>query len=154
MLAFSPQTRDSGEVGRGNPPARAEPAKGPVGRNTAARADFDGDWPKLANSLNLGGIARQLAQASELKSFDGETVMLRVPPAAKQLAEKSFQDKLRAALQERFGRPVRLSITISETTGNSARDRAAAAISGDAFVRDLVENFDATIVDSSIKPSQ
>jgi len=47
---------------------------------------------------------------------------------------------------------VRLTVTIKETTGNSARDRAAAAVSQDAFVRDLVENFDATIVESSIKP--
>src|SRR5258708_14834058 len=46
----------------------------------------------------------------------------------------------------------RLTVTIRETTGNSARDRAAATVSRDAFVRDLVENFDATIVESSIKP--
>jgi len=154
MLAFRPQVLDIGDVRRSKPQAAAEPAKRSIGGNAAAPAEFDGDWPKLANSLRLGGIAKQLAQASELKSFDGETVLLRVPPAAKQLAEKSFQDKLRAALQERFGKPVRLSITFSETTGNTVRDRAAAAISGDAFVRDLVENFDATIVDSSIKPTQ
>ena len=91
---------------------------------------------------------------SELKSFDGETLELRVPPSARHLAEKNFQDKLRGALQDRFGKPVRLAVTISETTGNSARDRAASAIGRDAFVRDLVENFDATIVESSIKPAQ
>src|SRR6266700_3983936 len=126
------------------------------GRQDLALApdEFAGDWPKLANSLDLGGIAKQLAQVSELKSFDGETLELRVPPSAKHLAEKNFQDKLRGALQERFGKPVRLAVTISETTGNSARDRAASAIGQDAFVRDLVENFDATIVESSIKPAQ
>ena len=78
----------------------------------------------------------------------------RSPSAAKHLAEKSFQDKLRAALQEHFGRPVRLTVRVGETGGNTARDRAAAAISQDEFVRDLVENFDATIVESSIKPAQ
>ena len=77
-----------------------------------------------------------------------------MPPSAKHLAEKNFQDKLRGALQERFGKPVRLAVTISETTGNTARGRAASAIGQDAFVRDLVENFDATIVESSIKPAQ
>src|SRR6266513_2377361 len=71
---------------------------------------------------------------------------------ARQLAEKTYQEKLRGALQERFGKPVRLTVTIRETTGNSARDRAAAAVGRDAFVRDLVQNFDATIVESSIKP--
>jgi DNA polymerase-3 subunit gamma/tau len=115
---------------------------------------FDGDWPRLANSLNLGGVAKQLAQASELQRFDGDSLELCVPPAAKHLAEKSFQDKLREALQEHFGKPVRLTVRVGETGGNTARDRAAAAISQDAFVRDLVENFDATIVESSIKPAQ
>ena len=156
MLAFAPGTRDSGKSQQrgsagGEPPEAATPAGD---RRPVAGAPFDGDWPKLANSLNLGGIAKQLAQASELGSFDGEALELRVPPAAKHLAEKSFQEKLRGALQERFGKPVRLTVTIRETTGNSARDRAAAAVSQDAFVRDLVENFDATIVESSIKPVQ
>jgi len=67
---------------------------------------------------------------------------------------KELPGKLRGALQERFGKPVRLTVTIRETTGNTARDRAAAAVGRDEFVRDLVENFDATIVESSIKPVQ
>ena len=49
---------------------------------------------------------------------------------------------------------MRLTVRVGETSGNTVRDRAAAAIGQDAFVRDLVENFDATIVESSIKPSQ
>src|SRR6266487_638986 len=153
-LAFSPGTRDAGESQR-NGTAGSEPREGASqvgGRQPRAGAEFDGDWPKLANSLDLGGIAKQLAQASELGSFDGEALELCVPPAAKHLAERSYQEKLRGALQERFGKPVRLTVTIRETTGNSSRDRAAAAVSRDAFVRDLVENFDATIVESSIKP--
>jgi len=55
---------------------------------------------------DLGGIAKQLAQASELERFDGKRSSSCVPPAARHLAEKSYQEKLRAALQERFGRPV------------------------------------------------
>jgi len=152
MLAFSPGARDesqrSGSAG-GEPREEAAPAGD---RRPVVPAAFDGDWPKLANSLDLGGIAKQLAQASELASFDGEALELCVPPSVKHLAEKGYQEKLRAALQERFGKPVRLTVTIKETTGNSARDRAAAAVGRDAFVRDLVENFDATIVESSIKP--
>ncbi|HTQ72823.1 MAG TPA: DNA polymerase III subunit gamma/tau C-terminal domain-containing protein [Burkholderiales bacterium] len=142
MLAFA--TDERGPVQRAEKPVAASPRQ----------AGFDGDWPKVANALNLGGVAKQLAQASELQRFDGESLELCVPPAAKHLAEKSFQDKLRAALQEHFGKPVRLTVRVGETGGNTARDRAAAAISQDAFVRDLVENFDATIVESSIKPAQ
>src|SRR6266702_6465458 len=91
MLAFSPGTRDAGESQR-NGSAGGEPREGATSagdRKPVARAAFDGDWPKLANSLDLGGIAKQLAQASELGSFDGEALELCVPPAAKHLAEKT-----------------------------------------------------------------
>jgi DNA polymerase-3 subunit gamma/tau len=150
MLAFATEEKGAAERGKGGADLRPETVKGGGQRH----AGFDGDWPKLANSLNLGGVAKQLAQASELQGFDGESLELCVPKAAKHLAEKSFQDKLRGALQEHFGKPVRLTVRVGETAGNTARDRAAAAISQDAFVRDLVENFDATIVESSIKPAQ
>ena len=148
MLAFAAGERAEG--GAGDKRAQAATVSG----DGLARQGFDGDWPKLAGALNLGGVAKQLAQACELQRFDGESLELCVPPAAKHLAEKSFQDKLRGALQEHFGKPVRLTVRVGETGGNTARDRAAAAISQDAFVRDLVENFDATIVESSIKPAQ
>src|SRR5262245_46772222 len=144
MLAFATGEHAGAKAGRPAEAARPAPRQ----------AGFDGDWPRLANSLNLGGVAKQLAQASELQRFDGDSLELCVPPAAKHLAERSFQEKLRGALQEHFGRPVRLTVKVGETGGNTARDRAAAAISQDAFVRDLVENLDATIVESSIKPAQ
>ncbi|HVQ62529.1 MAG TPA: DNA polymerase III subunit gamma/tau [Burkholderiales bacterium] len=151
MLAFATGEGGAGERTKSDVP-RERPAPAPGGAQREGR--FDGDWPKLANALNLGGVAKQLAQASELQRFDGESLELCVPPAAKHLAEKSFQDKLRGALQDHFGKPMRLTVRVGETGGNTARDRAAAAISQDAFVRDLVENLDATIVESSIKPTQ
>src|SRR6266853_991035 len=128
MLAFAPETRDAGESRpSGSKGSESPETAKPAGNlQAAARGSFDGDWPKLANSLNLGGIAKQLAQASELGSFDGEALELCVSPAAKHLAEKSFQEKLRGALQERFGKPVRLTVTIIENTGNSAVYRESA----------------------------
>ena len=155
MLAFAPGTEQGGTS-----PAAGSAAVRPAAKSAApaaapaTRAAFDGDWPSLANSLKLGGVARQLAQTSELKRFEGDAMELRIPATAKHLAEKNYQDKLKVALQEHFGRPIRLAVQIGETAGNTARDRAAAAVSQDAFVRDLVENFDATIVESSIKPSR
>ena len=119
---------------------------------------------RLAQSLH--GALQSIRRCAKCNSFTElelcalcgsprrDPSQLCVSPAAKHLAEKSYQEKLRGALQERFGKPVRLTVTIRETTGNTARDRAAAAVGRDAFVRDLVENFDATIVESSIKPVQ
>ena len=89
-----------------------------------------------------------------MKNFIGDAIELCVPIAMKHLAEKPYQDKLKAALQEYFGRPIRLSVKTGGTSGNTAQDQAVASIQQDAFVRDMVENLDATIVTSSIKPVQ
>ena len=118
----------------------------------------------LANRLKVSGVARQLAQQSELRGFDGERMELGLAFSAKHLADRTYQDKLRAALQEHFGKPVALKIVIGEISGNTAavqaqgerqarQGKALEAIQGDAFVRDLMDMFDATIVGDSVKPT-
>ncbi len=130
----------------------------------AASPAFDGHWPTLANQLKVSGVAKQLAQQSELRSFDGESMELGLAFSAKHLADKVYQDKLRAALQEHFGKLVALKIVIGEISGNTAavqaqserearQGKALEAIHGDAFVRDLMDTFDATIVSDSVKPT-
>jgi DNA polymerase-3 subunit gamma/tau len=125
---------------------------------------FDGNWPTLANQLKVSGVAKQLAQQSELRSFDGESMELGLAFSAKHLADRVYQDKLRAALKEHFGKPVALKIVIGEINGNTAaiqaqserqarHGKALEAIQGDAFVRDLMDTFDATIVSDSVKPT-
>jgi DNA polymerase-3 subunit gamma/tau len=125
---------------------------------------FDGNWPMLANQLKVSGVAKQLAQQSELRSFDGESMELGLAFSAKHLADRIYQDKLRAALQEHFGKSVALKIVIGEISGNTAavkaqserqarQGKALEAIHGDAFVRDLIDTFDATIVSDSVKPT-
>jgi len=165
MFAFRPEEGGAASVVPGpaaasaarNAPTRAAgPAAvaAPGARPAEVRPVFDGDWPALAKSLNVNGMGKQLAQQSELKSFDGATLELSVPATAKHLAERPYQEKLKAALQERFGKPVQLVVRVGGTTGNTAQDQAVASIQQDAFVREMVENFDATIVTSSIKPAR
>ncbi|MBI2315803.1 MAG: DNA polymerase III subunit gamma/tau, partial [Betaproteobacteria bacterium] len=153
MIAFRPEERGRSAEPEGNS-ARGAAESRPAHANPRRAAVFDGDWPNLARQLSISGIAKQLAQQSELKSFDGEIMALAVAPAARHLADKPYRDKLQAALAERLGRPVRLSIQLGSAGGDTAQERAAAAIGRDAFVRELIENFDATIVESSIKPVQ
>ena len=128
-------------------------------------ADFDGNWLQLASNLKLAGMAGMLATHCELKSFVGNRVELSVPVGHKHLAEKSFIDKLQAALNAHFGVEIFLRVTIGESSGNSlveveSRERqakqaeAVAAIGQDNFVRELVENLDARLIESSIRPIQ
>ena len=118
----------------------------------------------LATQLKVSGVAKQLAQQSELHSFDGESIELGLAFSAKHLADKVYQDKLRDALKEHFGSVVALKIVIGEVSGNTAagqaqserqarQGKALEAIHGDAFVRDLMDTFDATIVSDSVKPT-
>jgi DNA polymerase-3 subunit gamma/tau len=146
-------------------PAAARPgARGAAAAAAAGSPAFDGDWPKLANQLKVSGVAKQLAQQSELRGFDGESLELALAFSAKHLADRTYQDKLRAAMQQHFGRPVALKIVIGEISGNTAavqaqserqarQGKALEAIQGDAFVRDLMDTFDATIVSDSVKPT-
>ena len=113
------------------------------------------DWPSFARGLGVVGITKQLAQQSELVSFQDGLVSLRVPSGSKHLAERMYQDKLLLALQTALGAAVKLEVSIGATSGGgTALDRATEAIHQDSFVRALQEDFGATIVPSSIKPAQ
>ena len=112
------------------------------------------DWPAMLQSLKLGGLVKQLAQQCAFVSFADDVLVLRITASSRHLAEKAYQEKLSAAVAENFGRKILLTLEIGDTAGASAQDRAVASISEDALVRGLVEQFDATIVESSIKPVQ
>ncbi|MCX7894068.1 MAG: DNA polymerase III subunit gamma/tau [Burkholderiales bacterium] len=142
---------------RGQAPSPAAPARAPM----AGAPAFDGDWPALVRSLRLTGLAKQLAERCELAAHAAGRFELKLPATSRHLAERAYVDKLKAALAERLGAAVAVTVVLGEVTGatvaaleESARrsriEEAEATVHADAFVRDLVENFDATI--DSIKP--
>ena len=150
MLAFRPE---------GTRPAvpRSEGAKP---RPAASPGAGSGDWPQLIERLSLAGAARELARNAELQSQDGGRFELVVPKSKAYLAERSYQDKLKAALESHFGSAVTLKVAIGETSGASAaaleagerdarRAEAQRAVQSDGFVKDLVNLFDGKVVDST-----
>jgi len=140
-------------------PAGAEPAS-----NQSSGGPTGGlDWPALAAALRLSGLARELALRSELVSHAGDQITLRVP--VKALLEAGNEARLRAALSEHFGRPIRLSTQVGATSGETAASRnesaravrqkeAEDAIYADPFVRELIENFGASVDPRSIRPAK
>jgi DNA polymerase-3 subunit gamma/tau len=123
-----------------------------------------GDWRNLVGRIKVGGMARMLGDNCEFLSLQGDNLELVVPEVHKHLLEKAYTEKLQTALGEYFGRKLRLRIS----TGGSGKTpaeiesqerqaklaKAIESIDADPFVRDLVENFDARIKDTSIKPVQ
>ena len=176
LFAFRPESGSASAV-RGSKPATGTAAKAagapatahglPSGltiAKAAATTAPDDDWHALVARLPLSGLSKQLAQHCELAKMEEGHVALRLPPAHKSLLNtKAPQDKLQEALQAHLGRPVRLSIVLAEAEGetpaersrNEKRERqekAVASIEGDPFVRDVMDIFDASIDESTIKP--
>jgi DNA polymerase-3 subunit gamma/tau len=167
MLAFMPA---SAAVARTGTPTAAPVRTAASAAAAAPAADlkkkqFDGDWNALINRLPLAGMERMLAHNCELVAWQDGHIQLRVPHAQRHLNDRAYQDRLKLALEQHLGTKLKLEIAVGPSSGNTLaeiRDRdneqklntAAAAIDGDPFVRDLIENFGARVVPSTIKPVQ
>ena len=128
-----------------------------------AAVALDDDWHALLARLPLSGMAKQLAQHCELSERTESAIRLRLSPVHKHLLGKPQQDKLQAELQASAGRPLRLEIDVAEPASETPaarsrnvqrerQERAIASIEQDPFVRDVVDLFDASIDESTIKP--
>ena len=166
MLAFAPQGAEVEQPAASLPrmvgSAQASAASaGPAQPATPSASATE--WQQLVSRLKVGGMARMLAQHCELVRQDGERLELTVPEAHRHLLEQPYRDKLQAALGEHFGRRIKLELRLGPATGNTPAEReeqerqarqqrAIEAIDSDPFVRELVEDFDARVVDESIRP--
>jgi DNA polymerase-3 subunit gamma/tau len=124
-----------------------------------------GDWPQLVQALQVTGAARELARNAELQRRDNGVFELVVPKAKSYLAERNYVEKLKAALDQHLGSPVRVNVSVGETAGATAasleagerearRAEAVKAVQSDGFVQDLVNLFDAKVVDSTIRQNE
>ena len=130
---------------------------------TAGSNSFDGNWRVLIDKLKLG-LARTLALNCELTSYDDNNINLTVPETEKHLLDITYQDKLNAAIQQHFGRKIKLNLTAGGTGNTPAKQifeekaavqsQAVSAIEQDPFVQALVSDFGAHVIPSSIKPIQ
>ena len=172
MLAFRPEGAPISQAGSLTLPERTSAARSVAAKiatppapaekpAVTAGSSFDGDWVALVRDLKLGGAAKLLADHSELKRQDSGQFDLSIPKAMAYLADKNYVDKLKAALAARFGGTITLRVAVGEVQGKSvaaleqgersARQAMAAdAVRGDPFVRDLVDIFDATVIDNTI----
>lgn len=124
--------------------------------------EFKGDWRALVVHLKLGQ-AGMLAQHSELLSFTDIQFNIKVEEVHRSVATRDYQEKLRLALSEHFGREMKLNVQIGEVKTETPadihyrekqerQDQAIAAINNDPFVHTMVTEFGASIALDSIKP--
>ncbi len=122
------------------------------------------DWHGMVAAMQVGGLVRELAQQCELIVIEPSVVRLRLPEAHKHLAAmQNTRDKLQEALSLLLGRAVRVAIETGEVRGETPAQRnqvekerkhteAVAALEADPFVREIIERFDATLIEASVKP--
>jgi DNA polymerase-3 subunit gamma/tau len=167
MLAFVPASAAAARTGTSTtaPVRTTAPVAAAAPAGDLKKKQFDGDWNALINRLPLAGMERMLAHNCELVAWQDGHIQLRVPHAQRHLNDRAYQDRLKLALEQHLGTKLKLEIAVGPSSGNTLaeiRDRdneqklntAAAAIDGDPFVRDLIENFGARVVPSTIKPVQ
>lgn len=125
---------------------------------------FDGDWQALVTELGAKlGAARMLAHNAVLKDWSQDRLALAVPESFRHMTSRDYQDKLKLALSERFGRPVELAVTVEELgletpAMKDARHRqeqlniARENMKNDPVVQQMVREFDATLLIETIQP--
>jgi DNA polymerase-3 subunit gamma/tau len=171
MLAFTPESGDGAAASSAMQEKRSstKPDFPPGTRRANAVTEGhatlapQGEWHDIVASLNLGGMARMLADHCELLKRDRHELVFALDETHRHLAEQGFKDKFIAALKARFGEGMRITIEIGGTQGQSPAEirsreksrrhsEAVAAIESDPFIRELVEEFGATVNESSIQP--
>jgi DNA polymerase-3 subunit gamma/tau len=143
--------------------ARADTAR-PFILHPISELKWDGNWPLLAATLPVRGVAQQLAQQSELIKCTADDSLIEFDflVAMETLLAAGSVDKLTAALTEHFNRVVRVNTKLGpvQHTANAAAlaDRAVRqreaekSMEDDPFVQKLKREFGATIVPGSIRP--
>ncbi len=128
---------------------------------------FDGNWRKLVEQSLKLGLARALAQNCEMIAYDADSITLRLAENQKHLVSASYQDKLSSAINEYFGKKIKLNFEIgaenqaeintpakqNATEKANIQSTATDAIMQDSFVQALINDLGATIIPNSIKPN-
>jgi len=130
-----------------------------------ASAFAAGEWHAILRALGLGGMMRELAQHCEWIGFADGVLSLRLSETHRHLLgmNPGLLDRLQNALATQYGSPLRLRIETGAIAGETPAQRdqaekrarhieAVAALESDPFVRELIERFDASLVEASVRP--
>ena len=123
------------------------------------------DWAGVLQALDLRGPARQLADNCDLQSSAGGAWQLVLARDKEHLNTQQLKTRIETALQEQYGREVRLTITIGTPTRatpaeirkaseNQRAREAREAIESDPAVQAVQAAFDATLEADSIRSTK
>ena len=120
-------------------------------------------WPTVVDKLGLKGMARELAQHSAFQSFADGLLVLNLPATHRQLLMPASEQRMQQMLGELLGGVVRVRFDVVDQVGVTAavlkkeaaeerQNHAVAAIESDPLVQEMIDIFDAKLIDGSIRP--
>jgi len=147
------------------PPADAVVPRAEQVRAPAAGAAPSTDWASVLHALDLRGAARQLADNCDLQSNVGGAWQLVLPRDKEHLNTQQLRARIETALQEQYGRDLRLTITagkparptpaeVRKTNENQRMREAREAIEADPTVKTVQAAFEATLEADSIRSTK
>lgn len=123
------------------------------------------NWPLIVKQLPINGVTAQLAQNAAVQTIhsDGDSHSVELSLAKEHAMFESYGAKLEKAVSDYYGFAVKIKVTLVdeaiETPAVMAAkekqaelDAAKQSIQNDPMVKALQDNFDATIIEDSIKP--
>ena len=170
MLAFRPEAAGKTGAGQATETRAAQPATALApaqDRAVAPRrpAMAAGGWQEMIEAMALSGLVKELAGHCALKSRTADRIELALAPAQESLFGKNQKAQLAEALKARFGAHLKVRIvaeapaalTPAEAAAKLAEARQAEArqsVNSDPVVQTLLDTFDATLDQDSIRPEQ
>ncbi len=123
------------------------------------------DWQAMINAMGLRGLTRELANNCLFEKVENNACHLLLEDSHKNLLGGKSEEKLQKALQDYFGKPVKLKIRVEKTDKitparkmqqeQEARQQAAVhAIDQDDNIQALKTEFDARVMPDSIEPNE
>jgi DNA polymerase-3 subunit gamma/tau len=151
-------------TGLAEKPATAVAPKSDAGKSAQAGSPA-ADWATVLQQLDLRGPARQLADNCDLQSNAGGAWQLVLPRDKEHLNTQQLRARIEAALQEQFGRDLRLTITagkparatpaeIRKANESQRMREAREAIENDPTVKTVQAAFEATLEPDSIRSTK
>lgn len=122
---------------------------------------FDGDWSALVNQLK-NGVAKSLAQECQFIELQDNTFHLYIDESKAHLSKGHYSEKLEEVLINHFNKKIKVIITVDKISTSPALEKRAqkaelmenieSAIMQDSLVKELISDFNAEIIPSSIEP--
>ncbi len=175
MLAFTLKTAKEGPaLARPESSKTAAPAKPQTAATTQAASIAEKpaekavhaaitDWQDMIDAMKLRGLTRELANNCHFEKVENNVCYLTLEPSHQHSLSGKSEEKLQKALQDYFGKPLKLKISIEKTDKmtparkiqqeRQARQQAAVdAIDQDENIQALKTEFDARVMPDSIEP--